>query len=572
MIGRLGIRLVGASSFGVVSFDADVIIIGSGFGGSVSALRLAEKRYSVVVLEAGRRFGPDDFAKSSWDVHKFLWAPHLGMRGIQRITLMREVMVLAGAGVGGGSLVYANTLIEPHDEFFTDPQWADITDWKAELAPWYDQARRMLGVEPANDDTPADHVMASVAAHFGQEHTHHAVPVGVYRGTSGETVDDPYFGGMGPTRTGCIECGGCMVGCRFNAKNTLDKTYLYLAEQAGVKVLADSQAVDLLEHGDGWKVSVQKPGAWFGGHRRQFRARHVIFSAGGLGTTKLLLRLRERGRLPAISERLGDVVRTNSEALVGAVARGTDVDYSKGVAITSSFQVDQQTRVEPVRYPKGSNSMGLLSTILVEGGDGSQFLRFARRVAAAPRAFFRSLSVKRWSERGVIILMMQSIDNSIRLTAARGWWGTRIRSTPSHGEPNPRWLPVAHEAAREAAEFMGGDAAGSVGESVLGIPSTAHLIGGAVIGSTPADGVVDPYHRVYGLDGLHVIDGSAVPANLGANPSLSITAMAERALSFWPNKGEVDARPTIGDGYSRIDPVTPQSPVVPTGAPAELKH
>ncbi len=554
-----------------MSFDADVIIIGSGFGGSVSALRLVEKGYSVLVLEEGRRFESDDFAKSSWDLRKFLWAPHLGMRGIQRINLLSDVMVLSGVGVGGGSLVYANTLIEPDDEFFADRQWADITDWKSELEPWYDQARRMLGVEPANDDTPADHVMAVIAVHFGRADTHQPTPIGVYRGTSGETVDDPYFGGAGPSRTGCTECGGCMVGCRFNAKNTLDKSYLYLAEQAGATVMPDSRVIDLTELVEGWEVSVAKPGAWFGGRDRHFRAHQVIFSAGALGTTKLLLELRENGRLPGISDRLGDMVRTNSEAIVGAVAGGTETDYSAGVAITSSFQADEHTRIEPVRYPKGSNSMGLLSSILVEGGEGPQAIRFIKRVFAAPRAFFRSLSVRRWAERGIILLVMQNIDNSIRLTMSKGWFRTRIRSAQGHGEPNPRWLPVAHETARVAAEEMDGDPMGSLNESLLGIPVTAHLIGGAVIGATAADGVVDPYHRLYGHPGLHVVDGAAVPANLGANPSLSITALAERAISFWPNRGGADTRPPLGDAYQLLAAVAPANAVVPKGAPAELR-
>ncbi|MEE9297817.1 MAG: GMC family oxidoreductase [Acidimicrobiia bacterium] len=553
------------------SFDADVIVVGSGFGGSVSALRLTEKGYRVLVLEAGRRFGPDDFAKSSWELNKFLWAPRLGMRGIQRIDLLHDALVLSGAGVGGGSLVYSNTLIEPNEEFFTDPQWSDITDWKAEMAPWYDLARRMLGVEPANGTTPADDVIASIAEHFGQEHTHHPVPVGVYRGIPGETVEDPYFGGVGPTRTGCIECGGCMVGCRFNAKNTLDKTYLYLAEQAGATVLPDSKVVDLVDEGQGWRVSVGRPGSWFDGSRRTYRARKVVLSAGGLGTTKLLLRLRERGRLPHISARLGELVRTNSEAIVGAVARSTRVDYSKGVAITSAFQADEHTRIEPVRYPKGSSAMGLLATILVEGGEGPQFVRFFRRVMAAPRAFFRSLSLRRWAERGLIILVMQSIDNSIRLTVRKGWFGPRIRSMPGHGRPSPRWLPVAHEAAAKAAEAMDGEAAGSVNESLFGIPATAHLIGGAVIGASPVDGVVDPYHRVFGHPTLSVVDGAAVPANLGANPSLSITAMAERAMAAWPNKGDEDARPPVGEAYRRVEAVVPRHPVVPAGAPAEMR-
>lgn len=554
-----------------MSFDADVIIIGSGFGGSVSALRLAEKGYRVLVLEAGRRFGPDDYAKTSWDLRKFLWAPHLGMRGIQRINVLQDVLVLSGAGVGGGSLVYANTLIEPHDEFFTDPQWADITDWKDELEPWYDQARRMLGVESANATTPADHVMAAIAEEFGVEHTHQPVPIGVYRGTPGDTVPDPYFGGAGPTRTGCVECGGCMVGCRFNAKNSLDKTYLFLAEANGAGVVADSQVTDVVQEDGGWRVDAERPGSWLHRRRKTYRAPQVIFSAGALGTSRLLLQLREKGRLPGISARLGHLVRTNSEAIVGAVARTADVDYSHGVAITSSFQADDHTRIEPVRYPKGSNSMGLLATILVEGGSGSQFRRFVKKVAAAPRAFLRSLSVRRWSQRGIVVLVMQSIDNSIRLTLRRGWRGVKVDSVPGHGEPNPRWLPVAHAAATTAAEVMEGEAAGSINESVFGFPATAHLIGGACIGSSADRGVIDPYHRVYGEPGLHVVDGSAVPANLGANPSLSITAMAERAMSLWPNKGDDDARPDLGDDYRRVAPVVPRDPAVPSGAPAELR-
>jgi cholesterol oxidase len=492
------------------------------------------------------------------------------MRGIQRINLLRDVMVLSGAGVGGGSLVYANTLIEPNDSFFTDPQWSDITDWKRELDPWYDQARRVLGVELANADTPADRVMARVAEHFRCSETHHPVPVGVHRGKRGATVPDPYFGGVGPDRTGCIECGGCMVGCRFDAKNTLDRNYLYLAEQAGAAVASDSQVVDVEYLNDGWTVTVQRPGAWVRRRRRTYRAQQVVFSAGALGTARLLLRLRHAGRLPHISDTLGQIVRTNSEAIVGALAGGTEVDYSEGVAITSSFEVDEHTRVEPVRYSKGSNSMGLLSTVLVPGGRGPQFFRFIARVVTAPIAFLRSLSVRRWAERGVIVLVMQSIDNSIRLRWGRGVFGRRVRSGPGHGEPNPRWLPVAHEAATVAAAEMDGQAMASTNEAVLGIPVTAHLIGGAVIGASSAKGVIDPYHRVFGHAGLHVVDGAAVPANLGSNPSLTITALAERAMSFWPNKGDTDPRPEIGDRYRQIDPVAPRHPAVPAWAPGAL--
>jgi cholesterol oxidase len=549
--------------------NADVIVIGSGFGGAVSALRLTEKGYSVIVLEAGKRWDTSDFATTTWNLRKFLWFPGLGMRGIQRMDLLKEVLAISGSGVGGGSLVYANTLIEPYDDFFTDRQWSDITDWKAELAPWYDQARRSLGAEEANAETPSDRVIRRLADRMGADESFRPVEVGVYRGESGVTVDDPYFGGAGPSRTGCIECGGCMVGCRHDAKNTLDRNYLHLAEQNGARVLPEHKAVDLERDGEYWVVHTSRPGAWFSKRRRAFRARHVVFAAGGLGTTKLLLRLQDRGRLGGASERIGSLVRTNSEAIVGAVARDTSIDYSHGVAITSSLQADERTRIEPVRYPAGSNSMGLLATILVPGGRW-QPVRFLWWVLKSPVRWVKSLSVRRWSERGLILLVMQSEDNSIRLETKRGWFRRRVTSKPGHGSPNPRWIPLAHDAARMAAEEMDGDPMASINESMLGIPVTAHLIGGATIGATPDRGVVDPYHRMFGMPGLHVVDGSAVPANLGSNPSLTITALAERAMSMWPNKGEADPRPEPGEPYGRVEPVAPANPAVPESAPAAL--
>lgn len=550
--------------------DFDVIVIGSGFGGGVAALRLTEKGYRVLVLEAGRRFAPEDFAKSTWNLRRFLWFPRLGLRGIQRIDLLREVMVLSGAGVGGGSLVYANTLIEPHDEFFEDRQWSGITDWKSELAPWYDQARRMLGVVEANGDTAADGVIAAIARHFGAEATHHPVQVGVFRGEPKVRVRDPYFGGVGPECVGCRECGGCMVGCRHEAKNTVDRNYLFLAESGGARVLPDHEAFDLESTASGWTVTTRRPGAWIRKRRQTFTAGHVVFAAGGLGTSRLLLRLRDAGRLPAISPRLGHLVRTNSEAITGSVARKTGVDYSHGVAITSSFTPQPRTRIEPVRYPSGSNSMGLLATMLVPGGKGWQPLRFVWHAVKSPMAFLRSLSVRRWSERGVILLVMQSEDNSIRLETKRGLFRRKITSHPGHGTPNPRWLPVAHEAARVGARVMDGDAEASINESLLGIPLTAHLIGGATIGVDAGAGVVDPYHRMFGHPTLSVVDGAAIPANLGSNPSLTITALAERAMAAWPNRGEPDLRPAMGEPYRPVR-VAPRRPVVPEGAPAELR-
>ncbi len=543
-------------------FDADVIVIGSGFGGGVAALRLTEKGYRVLVLEAGRRFGPDDFPRSTWNLRRYLWFPRLGMRGIQRLDFLGDVVALSGAGVGGGSLVYANTLIEPDDEFFTDRQWLGITDWRAELRPWYERARRMLGVTPANATTPADRVVAEIAAHFGAGDTHGPVDVGVYRGTRGERAPDPFFGGLGPDVVGCIECGGCMVGCRHEAKNTIDRTYLRLAEHGGARVLADHEVVDLAGDDGAWSVVTVRPGAWFRRRRESFTAPRVVFAAGGLGTTRLLLRLRAQGRLPRMSGRVGHLVRTNSESVVGAVARGREHDYSTGVAITSSFRPAPRTRIEPVRYPAGSNSMGLLATVPVPVGR-FQPLRFLGRVVRSPIAWLRSLSVRHWSERGFVILVMQSEDNSVRL-ALRPGSGRRVHTRPGHGTPNPRWLPIAHEAADVAAGVMEGDPMASINESMFGAPLTAHLIGGACIGGTSERGVVDPYHRMYGHPTVSVVDGAAIPANLGANPSLTITALAERAMAAWPNAGEEDLRPHLASPYRPVT-VAPLHPVVPAG-------
>jgi cholesterol oxidase len=547
-----------------MAFDYDVLVIGSGFGGSVTALRLTEKGYRVAVLEAGRRWRAEDFPTSNWHTRKFLWFPKLGMRGIQRISLLKDVLILSGAGVGGGSLVYANTLYEPLEPFYTDPQWGHVTDWRAELAPHYARAKRMLGVNEGQSDTPSDQIIRTLAARMGVSDTYHKTPVGVFFGQPGTTVPDPYFGGQGPDRTGCIECGGCMVGCRFGAKNTLDRNYLYLAEKNGAVVFPEHEAIDLVPlDGGGYRVLTAKPGGKR--VRREITAENVVLSAGVLGTLRLLTALQEKGRLPGLSERLGHVVRTNSEAIVVAVSGNTDVDYSRGVAITSSFHPDERTHIEPVRYPPRSNVMGLLTTLLVDGGGRiPRQLRFAGTVATHPVAFLRSLSVRRWSERSVIILTMQSTDNSLRIVRKGGHLSTR----PGHGEPNPTYLPAANEAARLAAIEMHGQPQGSFFEALLDVPTTAHIIGGCCIGDAPEHGVIDPYHRVFGSAGLHVADGSAVSANLGVNPSLTITAMAERAMALWPNKGDPDLRPPLGQPYRRIETSAPAQPAVPAGAPA----
>ena len=546
----------------------DVLVIGSGFGGSVTALRLTEKGYKVGVLECGKRLAKGDFPKTNWNLRKFLWMPKLGLRGIQRISMLRDVMVMSGAGVGGGSLVYANTLYEPLPPFYVDRQWGHITDWKAELAPHYDQAKRMLGVNEVPFDTPADEVMHQLADRFDVADSYHRTPVGVYFGEPGVTVADPYVGGEGPERTGCNHCGGCMVGCRVGAKNTLDRNYLYLAEKNGAEVHPDRLAVDVVPaSGGGYRVRTVRPGAWARKRQKTFTADQVVFSAGVLGTLKLLLKLKDEGRLPQLSDRLGDVVRTNSEAILVSVSDDTDVDYSQGVAITSSIHVDDQTHIEPVRYPPGSNAMGTLTTILVDGGGRvPRQVRFAYQVLRHPVAFLRSLSVRRWSERGVILLVMQTLDNSLRVFRK----GNHLTTAQGHGEPNPTYIPVANEAARAAAEIMGGKPQGAWNEALLDIPTTAHILGGACIGDSPDAGVIDPYHRIYGHPGLHVADASAISANLGVNPSLTITAMTERAMARWPNKGEADPRPPLGEGYEEVPPVAPTWPAVPADAPAAL--
>jgi cholesterol oxidase len=554
-----------------MSFDHDVVIIGSGFGGSVSALRLTEKGYKVAVLEAGARFDDAGFAKNSWDKNRFLFAPKLGWYGIQRISALRDVIILSGAGVGGGSLVYANTLYEPLPAFYTDRQWAHITDWKSELAPYYDQAKRMLGVTTYPHFTPADEVMKQVADDLGVGDTFHTTPVGVFFGEPGVEVDDPYFGGTGPRRSGCIDCGECMTGCRHNAKNTLTKNYLYLAEKAGAQVfpMTTVTSVEPLP-GGGYAIETRRTS-----NRkltRRFTAEQVVFAASALGTAKLLHRLRDEGKLPKVSDRIGVLTRTNSESLLGAIAGDRSVDYSRGVAITSSFHPDEITHIEPVRYGKGSNVMSLLQTVLTDGdGDKPRWRTWLRELGVQRKNIRRLYDLKHWSERTVIALVMQTADNSITTFGKRDRFGRwRLTSKQGHGAPNPSWIPVANQVVRRMATIMRGTPGGTIGEP-FNVPMTAHFIGGCAIGDSAGTGVVDAYHRVYGYDGLHIVDGSTISANLGVNPSLTITAQAERALAFWPNKGQADPRPAVGTPYERVAAVVPERPVVPADAPGALR-
>ena len=555
-----------------MAHEFDVVVIGSGFGGSVAALRLREKGYTVAVLEAGRRFEDKDFPKTSWRLRKFLFAPALGLYGIQRIHALPDVLILCGAGVGGGSLVYANTLYQPGDKYFDDPQWKSITDWKSELTPFYELARRMLGVEINPYFSPSDQAMKDVADQMGVGHTFTLAPLGIHFG-KGEGVEspDPYFGGVGPARTGCTNCGSCMTGCRHNAKNTLPKNYLGLAEKAGAEVFPLTSATKLEQRGDGsWKITTKKTNDVFGSRGKTFIARDVVMAAGTYNTQKLMHTFKAT-TLPKISDFLGNLSRTNSEALTGAIMPTTKIDFSRGAAITSSFYPSPDTHVEPVRYGKGSNSMGLLQTLLTDGWTSKERRRhWVKQFIAQPSLFAKILNVHKWSERTVITLVMQNVDSSIKVFMKRGIFGNKLTSTNDSEHPNATYIPAANETIKKVAENYGGIAAGTVGD-LIGAPFTAHFVGGCVIGTDENSGVIDPYHRVYNYPTLHVVDGSTITANLGVNPSLTITAQAERAFAMWPNKGESDPRPAQGATYSRISPIAPIAAVVPRGAIGELR-
>jgi cholesterol oxidase len=554
----------------MAKFDYDVVVVGSGFGGSVAALRLTEKGYRVGVLEMGRRFADDQLPKTSWHARNYLWAPWARCFGIMRLTLLKDVLIASGAGVGGGSLVYANTLYEPLDAFYDDPQWAHIADWKSELAPHYAQAKKMLGVTTYPGRTPADDLMQELAEEYGVADTFHPADVGVLFGDEpGRDVPDPFFGGVGPKRRTCIDCGACMTGCRHNAKNTLVKNYLYLAEKAGAKVHAMTRVYDVAPRkGGGYKVRTARTGNPL--LRKTFTAEQVVFAGNALNTQRLLHRLK-RGSLPQLSERIGELSRTNSEAVLSARSARSDADYTPGVAITSSFHPDDQTHVEPVRYGHGSSALSLLNMALPDrpgkGGRLRSVLRGYRLLGL--RGTVRMHVPRRWAEQSIVILVMQSLDNSITTYLKRGLFGWHMTSRQGVGEPNPDYIPVADRVAKDVAAKIGGYPGSSAGE-LAGVPLTAHFIGGCVIGNSENDGVIDAYQRVFGYKGLHIADGSAITANLGVNPSLTIAAQAERAVSLWPNRGQVDPRPPLGSAYVPVEPIAPISPVVPAGAPAAL--
>jgi cholesterol oxidase len=519
----------------------DWIIIGSGFGGSVSALRLAEKGYRVLVLEKGKRFAPSDFPKTNWDLKRWMWMPGAGLRGIFQMSFFEHVTILHGVGVGGGSLVYANTLPMPKDGFFKSSSWSGLADWRNELDPHYATARRMLGATPNPRETAGDRVLKEIAAETGRSEHFHPTDVAVYFGKPGRTEKDPFFGGEGPDRTGCTHCGACMTGCRVGAKNTLDKNYLYLAEKRGVEVRPETEVLAVRPRSGGGYVVEAKDTFGGVGTKRDLYGDKVIFSGGVMGTTPLLLKMRDDpAGLPKLSKHLGDFVRTNSEALVGVVAPDHD-DFAEGVAITSILHTDEHSHIEPVRYGPGS---GFFRTMALPHAPGptviARVTSALRGFAREPRLWARALTTKDFARHSQVLLYMRTLDGTLSLRLGRSaftaWKRALVTKLDDPAQAPRAFMPEATELAERFAKKVGGVTMSMMTETLLGTPSTAHILGGACMGPSVEDGVIDDSHRVFGYDGLYVIDGSSVSANPGVNPSLTITAMAERAMSKIPAK------------------------------------
>ena len=530
----------------------DWLIIGSGFGGSVSALRLAEKGYSVLVVEKGRRWASEEFPKTNWNLRKWLWLPALGFRGFFKMTFFRHLTALTGIGVGGGSLVYCNTLPTPGKDFFKAPEWGGLADWPKELEPHYETARLMLGSREAPHLTPPDQILKAIADERGRSEHFHPTPVAVYFGEPNVTVSDPYFGGNGPDRTGCTTCGACITGCRVGAKNTLDRNYLWLAERAGTEIRADTEVTWISPTADesgSYEIRAKERLGAFRKRTRTFRAKNVVLDGGVLGTIDLLLRLKQHPQgLPAVSERVGDRVRTNSEVLIGITTQRRDVDMSEGVSITSIFHTDEHSFVEPVRFGAGSGFFRTLSTPHAPGRSfHERAVNLLRRTLKDPLGNLRAFLVPNWARYTCVLLYMRTHEGFIRLTSGRSigsWFRTGLRSARGEGPAPTAAIPEATELADDFAERVDGVVGSVLTETLLGIPTTAHVLGGACMGRTAEEGVIDSRHRVFGYEGLFVIDGSAISANPGVNPSLTITALAERAMSFIPNKSEV-AKDTV---------------------------
>ena len=534
-------------------FDFDFVIVGSGFGGSVAALRLAEKGYRVAVMEMGRRWSPENLPHSSWSIHRWFWRPKLALRGFFNMQFFRHVTVLHGCAVGGGSITYATTLLRPPDKVWQAGSWTGLADWKKEMPQHYEAAARMLGVTENTILGPGDHLLRTTAGQAGVASTFYRTSVAIFQApegmTGGVTFPDPFFGGEGPPRTTCVGCGGCMMGCRYGAKNTLDLNYLFLAEKRGAKIFPETKVVDVRTRGGtadgsaGYEIGTLRSTAWIRRRSRQLTCRGVVFSGSSLGTMELLFQLKEKGALPAISGQLGKHVRTNSESLLAIRIPGSRQDLSQGVAIGSGVYVDEHTHVEAVRYPKGSDTMSLLTTLLTVGAPGRKRIglwlwNLAVALLCHPLRTLRLTQPFGWARETLILLCMQALEGDLEMHWQRPWFWPVRKFLTSHGRKLPTYIPRANEFAQEVARRTGGAAMSMIPEILFDIPSTAHCLGGCVIARSPGEGVVDFRHRVFGYKNMYVCDGSVVAANLGVNPSLTITALAERAMSFIPRASE----------------------------------
>ncbi len=519
----------------------DFIVIGSGFGGSVAALRLAEKGYNVAVIEKGKRFQPQDFAKTSWNLKKYLWFPSLGFYGIQALSWLKHVFILHGTGVGGGSLVYANNLLIPNDKVFAKEEWGD-NNLLEKLKPHYQTALRMLGATPSPTIGEADRVLAEINKEITGTDTFHINNVGILFGEKpDQAIPDPYFNGHGPARTTCTFCGACMVGCRQGAKNTLDKNYLYFAEKFGAEIIPETEVFKVLKTENGYLVVARKITGMLSG-TKTFYTKGIVFSGGVMGTVKLLLNCKQNGWLPDIASSIGNYVRTNSEALIGVMSKDKKADYSDNTAITSGVYPDPSTHIEMVRYNKGSDLIGLLATILVDGNEKiPRWLKLVQTIIMHPRIFIRTLFPVNFGARASILLVMQTVEGTyLKLTYTRKWFrlgGKKLDSTVPKGHKRiTAYIPIANRVAKMMAERMNGIPMCLWTDALFDIPTTAHILGGAVMSDTPEKGVVDFNGRVFNYENMYIADGSIIPANLGVNPSLTILALSEYIMANIPVK------------------------------------
>jgi cholesterol oxidase len=518
----------------------DYIVIGSGFGGSVASLRLAEKGYSVLTIEQGRRFNPVDFPKSNWNLSKYLWIPALRFFGFQKLSFYSTVSILSGTGVGGGSLVYANTLYIPPDEFFSNLSWYRFGDWKKILSPFYDKASFMLGRKKYSRLNAEDKILEEVAKEMNAHDTFDSVHVAVNikeTETETETETDPYFSGLGPLRKGCIECGGCMVGCRENAKNTLDRNYLWFAEKLGVEILPETR-VDKISYKDGlYNIETKRITSFFNKRKTTFNAKGIIVAAGALGTLELLLKQKYRyATLPDLSDKLGHQLRTNAETL--CAVSGASQKLNNGLAITSVFKPDPDTHVEIVKYPDGSNAMKWFFGLSV-GGAGTSMKRtmmLLMKSITHPRLFMKMLFNFRWSTKMVIFLVMQTKDNAMKMVWKNNFLGGSMKIDNNGQKRVPAFIPVGQEVMERYARKVAGVPQNILLEVFFDRPTTAHILGGCPMSDTSESGVVDKYLKVHGYPDFYITDGSVIQGNIGVNPSLTITAMAEYCMSHIPVK------------------------------------